>query len=187
MKVKQSNIVLIGFSGSGKTTVARHLAKRLKMRLIDIDSEIEKEFGSDISSIFKKQGEKRCRQLEHKTIGRVFSTIGKPSVVSLGGGAFVSNKNRQVMQDSSTIVWLSCSVREIYRRLKADSGRPLLSTSAGKGDSSRSDMMKRIAALLSRRIATYSLADIKVSTTDRSSKAAVSEIISRLRRLNASH
>jgi len=184
--VHRHHIVLIGFSGSGKTTVAKHLAKRLRIKLIDIDSEIEREFKSDISSIFKKHGEKRFRQIEHTAIRRVFANKRKPAVISMGGGAFVSRRNRQLIKQSSLTVWLSCSVREIYRRLKSDNSRPLLVVKATRGDSKRETSLRRIFALLSKRVATYALADIRVSTTNRSSKAAATEIVRRLRRLYAS-
>ena len=181
MTTHPRHIVLIGFSGSGKTTVARLLAKRLTMRFIDIDVEIEREFRSDIASIFEKQGEKRFRDLEYRTIKRIFSKTRRRAVISLGGGAFVPQRNREVIQSSSMVIWLSCSAREIYRRLKSDKSRPLLSVKASKGITVRQATMKRIAILLSKRKQSFSLADIRISTSKRSPSAVVNEVIGRLR------
>lgn len=162
-------IYLIGFSGSGKSTVGPILAKKLKARFVDTDSLIEKEAKRTIAEIFSKSGESLFRRLEARTIKRLLSVRGR-WVISLGGGAFASPANRKVLAGSGPVIFLSCSAAELYRRIKDKTDRPLVG-------GLRSEKLARIKSLLDRRLKSYQLADLRVSTTKRRPAETVRAIV----------
>jgi len=118
------NIYLIGFMGSGKSTVGKLLAEKLGYKYIDTDEEIEKETGLKISEIFNKFGEKYFRELENKKI----QELAKKSnlVVSTGGGLPANDNNIQIMKNSGKIIWLKIDFDTFLSRTEGDSNRPLL-------------------------------------------------------------
>ena len=125
MKLK-SNIFLIGFSGSGKSTVGKLLAKKLNCSFVDIDERIESESRKTIPDIFESDGEKAFRKLESAAVKNLFAKIAKPKVIALGGGAFENRAIRQRITENGISVWLKCSILEIYNRLRKHSERPKL-------------------------------------------------------------
>ena len=151
-------LFLIGFSGSGKSTIGPLLAKKLKVRFIETDSLMEKQTRITISELFAKKGERYFRRLESEIIRKLVSTRGH-CVIALGGGVFANPANRKLISNAGTTIYLSCSVREIYRRLKNKTDRPLL-----KG--TRTEKLNQIKSLLDRRLVSYQLADIRISTSD---------------------
>ena len=178
------HIFLIGFSGSGKTTVGTHLARRLDLAFVDTDAIIEKRAGRTIRQIFATAGEREFRRLERDTISELAGDTRVSRVIALGGGAFQSSSNRRTVAASGRTVYLSCSAREIYRRLKHNTDRPLLhSARAGEGPNRR-NMQQKIASLLAGRRYNYRKADITVSTTNRSPADAVRIIQQKLRRFD---
>lgn len=119
------NIVLVGMAGCGKTTVAKALAKSLEnFKLVDIDEEIEKSQNTTISNIFTQKGEEYFRKLEAETIE--YYSNRPNQIISIGGGAFVSIKNRQNLQKNGITFYLNCPVEIIFDRIKNDNSRPLL-------------------------------------------------------------
>lgn len=185
MSIAKRHIGLIGFSGSGKSTVGPLLAKKLGLRFVDVDTLIAREYGATIPNIFAREGERAFRRLESRMIGRTLSGVKKAAVIALGGGAFISNENRSLILDNSTVIWLSCSVREIHRRLRGGNNRPLLNVSPQTGQTMREARLRQIAALLSKRLPTYRYANIRVATTNRTTQQVVSEILRQLRRFDA--
>lgn len=120
-----TNISLIGFMGSGKTTVGRLLADRLKLNFIDIDKVIEERVGMKIWEIFDKYGEEYFRILESQVIKEVLSKAYN-AVIACGGGAVIREDNVNILRKNSIVVYLRISVDEAYKRLEDCSDRPLL-------------------------------------------------------------
>lgn len=129
IKLKRSpGIYLAGFMGSGKSTVGRRLADHLGWDFVDIDTEIEREQGEKISSIFDSRGESEFRRIETEAIKKRVRRIecGAPTVVALGGGAFVQPGNYELLENHGVTVWIDCSFEEIQRRIAQEGvDRPL--------------------------------------------------------------
>lgn len=115
---KDKPIFLVGFMGSGKSTVGKELAKYLGRRFIDTDQEVVKTVGCSIVSIFKKQGEKGFRVKEDAAI-RAASRQAR-SVVAVGGGANIAALGRV-----GTVVYLQAPLSVLARRIGGGASRPL--------------------------------------------------------------
>lgn len=122
----KDNIALIGFMGSGKTTIGKLLAKALEMKFIDIDKEIVKIENRSITEIFEKDGENYFRDLERKIIAK--ESADNNIVISTGGGVIIDNNNIKSLKETSFVVYLNCSIDCIYERVKGKKNRPLLNT-----------------------------------------------------------
>lgn len=120
----KKNIALIGFMGTGKSAVGRHLAQNLKMAHIDIDDEIERKSASSITDIFRDLGEASFRRMEERQIDAAAGTSG--TIISCGGGAVLNAANVDRLRDSATVVWLNAGVGTILQRVGDDWSRPLL-------------------------------------------------------------
>ena len=128
LKLKRTpGLYLVGFMGTGKSTVGRSLADELGWCFFDLDEEIEREQGQTIAQIFSEQGEQVFRELESQVLRRRVSYIesGNPCVMALGGGAFVQSQNWQIIEDNGITVWLDCALERIQSRLGEDKTRPL--------------------------------------------------------------
>ena len=128
LKLKRTpGLYLVGFMGSGKTTVGQQLADELGWCFFDIDQEIEEAEGQSILQIFKERGEAAFRELESSTLRRRVTYIesGNPCVVALGGGAFVQQRNWEIVENNGVTLWLDCALDTIHRRLGEDDTRPL--------------------------------------------------------------
>jgi len=116
-------IILIGFMGSGKTTVASILAKKLNLEVIEMDDLIIKKFGKSINQIFNQDGEERFREMEIEVSK---SLISKDECIISSGGGIVMNKiNIDFLRKNGKIVFLKTSFSEIEKRLKDINDRPL--------------------------------------------------------------
>ena len=121
-------IYLTGFMGSGKTTVARALADRLGWDFVDIDAEIVEQEHAPIADIFDTRGEAEFRRIETEAIRTRVRNVsrGMPSVVALGGGAFVQPENVNLLENHGISIWLDCPIEVVQERIAADSAeRPL--------------------------------------------------------------
>lgn len=129
IKLKRSpGIYLAGFMGSGKSTVGVGLANHLGWDFVDLDADIETHEGEKIASIFEKRGETEFRRIETEAILRRVRLIecGAPTVVALGGGAFVEPGNYELIQNHGVTVWIDCAFEEIVKRLEGQThARPL--------------------------------------------------------------
>ena len=110
------NVVLTGMMGVGKSTVAKILANKLAFNFIYIDSLIEKQEGSSINLIFKNKSENYFRMIENKISLRELKK--ENLVISLGGGAFMNNKIRKEVKNSSISFWLDVNINILAQRLK---------------------------------------------------------------------
>jgi shikimate kinase len=105
---------LTGFMGSGKSTVGRHLARRLGWEFSDLDEEIARHAGKGVARVFAEDGESRFRTLEGRLLRQL---VGEPrTVAALGGGTLMDPGNRLLCREAATLVWLRCPLRVIQRR-----------------------------------------------------------------------
>ena len=118
------NIILVGFMGSGKTTVGRLLAKETGMPLLDMDSMIEERQGKTINEIFAEEGESYFRGLERKLVKELSSTEGH--IISTGGGIVLNADNISDFEKSGLVVCLLVDAETVLDRVRHDSTRPLL-------------------------------------------------------------
>jgi shikimate kinase len=117
-------ICLIGLPGSGKSTVGRHLARRLQLPFYDSDYVIEERLGYPIRVAFERDGESAFRDLEETVLEELTRT--PRAVVSTGGGAVLRASTRQCLRERGQVVYLNSNPDEIHRRLRNDASRPLL-------------------------------------------------------------
>ncbi len=121
----EKNLVLIGFMGSGKTSVGLKLSYKLKMPVEDTDKLIERREGKSIRQIFEEEGEEVFRKKETELLGELADRHGRV-IYSVGGGTPVREENRKLLRQLGTVVYLQISPETVYERLKGDTTRPLL-------------------------------------------------------------
>lgn len=122
---QEQNIILIGFMGSGKTSVGVKLSYRLRLPVEDTDKLIERREGRSISEIFADDGEEYFRQLETDLLGELIGR-GGTRIYSVGGGTPVRGENRRLLKQLGQVVYLKVSPETVYDRLRGDATRPLL-------------------------------------------------------------
>ena len=131
--MRNSNLLLIGYRGTGKTTVGRRLADRLGWTFVDADDEIERVAGRSIAEIFATSGEEVFRDLEEEVVARLCGA--KQHVISLGGGAILRDSNREKIANAGEVIWLIASPQTIHQRLESDAStrqrRPNLTSQGG--------------------------------------------------------
>ncbi len=177
MKKAKRHIYLVGFSGSGKSTVAPVLARRLGLGHADSDTLVEEKSGCSITSIFAGKGEAAFRLFELKTVDKL-ARSRDPLVIALGGGALLNRQNRTAITATGTVIYLRCSAGVIHKRLAEHGNRPLLHPSTGRPQHAR---IREMLAL--RRPGYEAAADLTIVTTNKSPKEVVDEILRRLGRL----
>ena len=153
----KKHIFLNGFMGAGKSKIGPLLAARFACSFYDSDKLIEQEAGKSINDIFSEDGEEIFRKLESMVIEKLSKEDVK-SVIALGGGALVSDKNRAVAEKSGTIVYLKSDPRAILERIKHSEKRPLLNIA--RDENFEQNLLKMIIDLLARRKAIYEKADL---------------------------
>lgn len=117
-------LALVGLPGSGKSTVGRHLARRLGLSFSDSDHVIEQRIGCRIRDFFEREGEAAFRDIEEETIrDLVLQEVG---VIATGGGAVLRPANRSRLREARHVIYLRSTPEEIFKRLRHDSHRPLL-------------------------------------------------------------
>ena len=127
----QRNIILIGFMGTGKSTIGRNLSQTFGYPLIDTDQLIVEQQGRSIPQIFEEDGEPAFRAMETDLLRSLFKHSGH--IISTGGGIIVSADNRRLLQDLGYVVWLRASPAEILNRTSRNSNRPLLNNDDPEG------------------------------------------------------
>lgn len=167
--MEKKHLILIGFMGSGKSTVGKELASRLKHTFVDTDKLIEEKQGCSITTIFKEQGEEVFRQMETELL-KTFLQEEKPLLISTGGGLPLRQENGHLLKQMGVVIWLEVSKATVLERLQNDSNRPLLS------GNNREDSIE--ALLNSRREQYQKLADLVIDVNNASVKQIVDEICS---------
>lgn len=163
-----SNIILIGFMGSGKSTVADCISDRLNCNSVDTDVMIEESMKITINEIFDRFGEEYFRNLETDVIKDISKNFNN-TVISVGGGLPVKEANRTYLKDAGKVVYLKASVDTLVERLANDNTRPLL-----RGENLR----LKVENLMKARESIYEeVAEIVINTDDLTVEEVVSEII----------
>lgn len=163
----KENIILIGYMGSGKTTVGQALADRLSYQFLDTDAYIEEEQNMTISHIFEKYGEEYFRNIETKTIENMERNI-KHNIISTGGGLPLRECNGAVLKKMGFVVFLSIKKETVLKRLEGDTQRPLL-----QGN----DMEQKIEEMLNFRNPIYEYtAHLKVEVDNKTVEEITEEI-----------
>jgi shikimate kinase len=149
------NLVLVGFMGSGKSSVGREIARRWGFRFIDTDTAIRQKFGKSIPDIFASIGEPLFRDEENQALQNLQNT--DQAVIATGGGIVLQPRNHPLLRSLGVVVWLTASEEVIWERVSRNQNRPLLKTP---------DPRTTISTLMSTRYPLYrSLADITVETS----------------------
>ena len=140
-----SVVVLVGMPGSGKSTIARALSRRLQLALADSDQAIEQRLSCSIRSYFDSHGEAAFRDVEEAVIDEL-TRRGASLVLATGGGAVLRPANRQRLRERGTVIYLRSSPEQLFKRLRHDTKRPLLQVA---------DPLKRLRALYDERDPLY--------------------------------
>lgn len=173
MIMKVRNIFLIGFMGTGKTTVSEKLSSQLGFSELDMDREIEKRQQKKISEIFAEGGEEAFRELETALL-REFSQTSD-CVVSCGGGVVLRKKNVRSMKENGIIVLLTAEPETVYERVHSGTDRPLLNGNMNVG---------YIRELMGKRSDIYrEAADITVKTDGKSPESITEEIVGKIKQM----
>ncbi len=168
LKLKRTpGIYLVGFMGSGKSTVGRALADELGWSFFDIDTEIESDAGSTISEIFDVRGEPVFRELESAALAKRVKNVqsGRPQVIALGGGALMNDKNFDLVSNHGVVVWLDAPFELIEKRIAAESHRPLARDP------------EKLRALFEIRCPRYAMAHYRVEAPEEEPMATVRRIL----------
>jgi shikimate kinase len=169
------NVILIGFRGSGKTSVGKALAARLGREFIDSDDYIEKKTGLSIREIFGKHGESHFRTLESRALAELAKLDGK--VIATGGGAVLKHKNIQVLKRNGVVFYLEVEAETAFRRMEADE-----STRSRRPALTDKDPLTEVRDLMNLRRPYYrSGADVTVVTEGKKVEEAAEEILAHLR------
>lgn len=168
--MKRGNVYLVGMMGAGKTTIGRLLARRLRMRFIDCDHEIEARCGVRVPLIFEIEGEPGFRQREVQTLAELTELEGV--VLATGGGAVLAEENRRRLGARGTVVYLRAAPEALYERVRHDRNRPLLATP---------DPLGRLRQIFAERDPLYrEVADMVVESRAQSPAALARQVLGKL-------
>ncbi len=144
-------VALVGMMGAGKTAIGTAVARELRVPFLDSDAEIERAANRTIAEIFERDGEAFFRERETQVIRRLLRT--QRCILSTGGGAYISERNRRIISEAGVAVWLKADLDLLWARVRHKDTRPLLRTP---------DPYGTLAALYEARIPAYALAEIHV-------------------------
>lgn len=162
------SVVLVGMMGCGKTAVGTELARKLGVPFCDSDARVEERAGVSVAEVFARDGEPAFRAAETEAIRHLLS--GPPSIVSTGGGAFLSEINRQMISDVGVSLWLDAPLDLLWQRVRHKTTRPLLRTA---------DPKATLAEYYHKRIDFYRMADLRVPTNASYAIADMAEAVRR--------
>ncbi len=168
-KLTAKKFFLVGFMATGKTTVGKKLSYKLNIPFFDSDREIELALGCSINEYFKTHGETKFRVIEEKIIiEKINNNKDNDFIMSLGGGAYLNQNIRKLINFVGISIWLNGNINVIYNRLKKSKNeRPLMITYNTK---------EKLERLLKERMLYYQRADIKVNIIN-TSKENMSNIL----------
>ena len=174
----KNNVILIGFMGTGKTSIGKLLAVKLGCAFVDLDHKIEMDNNMKIPEIFKKYGEEHFRKLEKDAVKEVSERRG--IVISTGGGTVKDTENMELLKKNGTVICLTADIDEILSRTENKGERPVLD----KNDKEQGDRRAAIEKLLEERKKFYDQADYKVDTTNWSPLQIIDDISQYLKNEN---
>ena len=160
------NLALVGFMGTGKSSVGRAAAELLQFEFVDTDALIEARFGCSITDIFAREGEPAFRQYEKEAIAGLSRRRGL--VIATGGGAVVDPGNMDCLKTHSLVIWLCASPETIWERVRNQTHRPLLQTP---------DPLGRIRELMALREPAYRRADVHLLSCLRAPREVAQQIV----------
>ncbi|WP_277935340.1 shikimate kinase [Parablautia muri] len=163
----KNNVILIGFMGSGKTSVGIRLSYHLKRTMIDTDKWIEQRQKMSISDLFAEKGEAAFREMETDCLKELIRTADH-QIISVGGGLPMRKENHALLKELGKVFYLKITPEAVYERLKSDTTRPLLQVENPK---------EKIRALLEERAPVYeACADVAVEVSDKTFEQIIKEI-----------
>ncbi|HWR39414.1 MAG TPA: shikimate kinase [Patescibacteria group bacterium] len=166
----KNNVVLIGFMGTGKTSVGKMLAERLNRTFADVDKKIEQAEQTSISEIFRSRGETEFRRIEREMIARVSRYTN--TVIATGGGVVLFPENMNRLRKNSIVIALTARPEVIVARTVRRGGRPLLDCQEPE---------QAVRNLLAQRAELYLQADHTIDTSEYSPQQVVESIVIFLR------
>ena len=169
MEIRNKHIYLIGFMGSGKSTIGNQLADALSRPFLDTDVLIEQLTERAIPDTFKSHGEAYFRKLETEIVEK--AAEDSPAVIALGGGAFTIQRNRDIVSQASISIYLKWTTDTLFIRLKESRNRPLLYPY------NADELYAYIEDLLNSRKAFYEMADIIIEGESYESESALVQAI----------
>jgi len=156
--MKGQNIVLVGFMGCGKSTVAREVGIQLNYPHMDTDHLIVESVGQSIADVFSQHGEDHFRDLETELLSQISAKECSKQIISTGGGLPVRENNREVLKKLGYVVWLKASVDTVMERTGKSSHRPLLNSENPR---------EKVETMLAERDPIYAeVADLVINTDD---------------------
>jgi shikimate kinase len=165
--MQEKNICLVGFMGSGKTTIAQALAHKMQRQVISTDVLIIEKEGREINDIFQKDGEAYFRKVEKDVVKEISGYGGV--IVDCGGGVVLDSENISRLKQNGIVFYLSATPETIYKRVRNQTHRPLLNVA---------DPMQVVRDLLDKRESFYEQANFTIPTDSRSLDDVCTEILS---------
>lgn len=151
------NIILIGFMGSGKSSIGKQLSRRLGYDYLDTDDLIVSKAGKSITTIFETEGEPSFREFETEILEEFLLSSKKNFVLSTGGGIILSEKNQPLLKSLGIVIWLDASPDVLFERATRQTKRPLLEVEYPR---------RTFNELLAKRLSLYrETCDIEIDTT----------------------
>ena len=173
--LKNNNVFLVGPMGAGKTTIGRFLAEILELEFIDLDTAIEERCGANIPWIFDVEGEAGFRKRESRMLEEI--TLRSNVLLATGGGAVLSESNRELLKQQGYVVYLNASAAQLLERTAHDRNRPLLQVE---------NPQEVIEKLLSERDPLYrEVADLVIVTEKRKPQVVAEDIEREVRQLES--
>ena len=171
MNLRKNNIVMLGMTGVGKTTIGKILSKVIKAKFIDIDYEIEKASNLKVYDFFSQYGENEFRKLEKKVFLKSLSNTNK-SVISTGAGILSDNEIISSIQTNSLSIFLDIKISNLVERLKYNlKNRPKLK---------KKNLKENLETMYKSRISGYNQANLKITVDGLSAADVVSRIVKKL-------
>ncbi|MFN7025130.1 MAG: shikimate kinase [Pseudorhizobium sp.] len=161
------NLIFVGLMGAGKSVIGRLTAQALSLPFVDTDAEIERVSRMTVAELFAAYGEPEFRALETRVMARLLE--GGSRVISTGGGAFVNENTRKVIQEGGVSVWLKADLDVLWERVNKRDHRPLLKTENPK---------QTLKNLMDQRYPVYAEADLTVPSGNVRKDAMVTNVLS---------
>lgn len=172
MDLGEKNLIIMGFMGTGKSTVGRLLSRKMHRPFIDMDQEIERRNRSTIPEIFESQGEERFRAMERELVDELAG--GMSRIIACGGGVITQDPNLKRFQETGVILCLYADFETIFKRVSGNRNRPLLNAP---------DREQRVRELMEARETLYEAIPLQVDTSGRSPEEVAAAVLDLLETL----